>query len=230
MKCVEAGNLLEALHDGALNPEAAKHVEEHLSACHACKAELVRLRMVSGLLRKSQIPAPSAELDAVLMNAFRQKHGQAKRSTWRFLGLGIFSGSVSVPKPALAMAALIVVMALAAAVKVGMIASKPLVVDVTAAPPVSPTGQATGPATVEQIRYVEVPVVREKVRTVYVGAKRGAARSSQGTRDSSPGGGDLAMSGSVSKNGYFTRANLSGFVPLSEMKTRVISEVKEDEK
>ena len=129
------------------------------------------------------------------------------------------------------MAVIIIAIAFAAVLKVGMMASKPLVITMTPPASVSTMPQVAPPGPVEQVRVVEVPVIREKIRTVYVAVRPGQMQANQvATRDSFPNDRDLAMTGSIGVNGYFTRANLSGFAPSSEMKTRVISEVKENEK
>jgi anti-sigma factor RsiW len=121
MNCVEVGALQEALHDGALDSETAKRVEDHLSTCAACGAELARLQIVSDLLQRSKIPGPSPGLDVRLMSAF--VHNQQKLTRERFGWSRAFIGSVSIPKPALAMAAVIIAIALAAAVKIGKMTS-----------------------------------------------------------------------------------------------------------
>jgi Putative zinc-finger len=229
MNCVEVGALQEALHDGALDSETMKRVEDHLSACPSCVAELARLRIVSDLLQMSTIPAPSSSLDGRLMSAFVHKHKQLARE--RFRWNRAFIGSVSIPKPTLLMAAVIISIALAAAVKVGMMTSKPSIVETALPASASPRPQEVVPGAAEKIRIVEVPVVREKVRTVYVDAgHRDGGRRQNGLADVSHRRHDPAMSSSVGQQGYFTRANLSGFLPSSEMRTRIISEVKPNEK
>lgn len=231
MNCVEALGLLEALHDGALDSTTARNVREHLSICLSCRAELEQLRLVSSVLRKSVLPAASDDIDARVMSAFRQKHRQPKPSPWRFLDFGILAGSVSIPKSAMAVAVLLIIVALGVALKIGMMTATPIVVNMT---PPAPVPMGTAPVSVaasgEQFKIVEVPVIREKVRTVYVNPKSGGTRRNESSADRYPNGGDVAMTASVSERGYFTRVNLSGFVPSTEMRTKVISEVKENEK
>ena len=229
MNCVEVGASQEALHDGALDSETMRRVEDHLSACPSCSAELARLRIVSDLLHRIRIPAVSSSLDVRLMSAFVHKHQQPARE--RFRWSHAFIGSVSIPKPALLMAAVIIAIAILAAVKIGMMTSTPIIVETALPTGASPRPQDGVPGAAEKIRVVEVPVVREKVRTVYVDAgHRDGGRRQNMLADVSPGGHDPAMSSSVGEKGYFTRANLLGFVPSSEMRTRIISEVKPNEK
>jgi hypothetical protein len=229
MNCVEVSAFQEALHDGALDSETMKRVDDHLSACPSCGAELAQLQIVSDLLQRGRIPAPSPSLDVRLMSAFVQKHQQPARE--RFRWSHAFIGSVSIPKPALLMAAVIIAIALPAAVKVGMMTSKPIIVEKALPAGASPKPQDGVPGAVEKIRIVEVPVGREKVRTVYVGGgHRDGGRRQIMLADVSCSGQDPAMSSSVGEKGYFTRANLSGFLPSSEMRTRIISEVKTNEK
>ena len=229
MNCVEVGALQEALHDGALDSETMKRVEDHLSACPSCGAELARLQIVSDLLQRSRIPAPSPGLEVRLMSAF--VHKQQKVARERFRWSRAFIGSVSIPKPALLMAAVIIAIAIVAAVKVGMMTSTPIIVERALPSGASPGPQDGEPRAAEKIRIVEVPVVREKVRTIYVDERhRHGGRRQNILADVSPGGHDPAMSSSVGEKGYFTHANLLGFLPSSEMRTRIISEVKPNEK
>ena len=229
MNCVEVGALLEALYDGALDSEELKRVEDHLSACPSCGAELARLQIVSDLLQRSRIPAPSSDLDVRLMSAF--VHNQQKFARKRFRWSHAFIGSVNIPKPALAMAAVIIALALAAAVKIGRMTSTPIIVETALPAGASTKPQEAVPGTAETIRIVEVPVVRERVKTIYVDGRHRDGSQRQIVRAQvAPGGHDPAMSSSVGEKGYFTHANLSGFLPASEMRTRVISEVKTNEK
>jgi Putative zinc-finger len=229
MNCVEVGALQEALHDGALDSEIMKRVEDHLSACPSCGAELARLRIVSDLLQRSRIPAPSPSLDVRLMSAFVRK--QQKLARARFTWSRAFIGSVSIPKPALLMAAVIIAIAIVAAVKVGMITSTPIIVETALPTGASPRPQDGVPGAAEKMKIVEVPVVREKVRTIYVDERhRDGGRRQNMLTDMSSRGHDPAMSSSVGEKGYFTRANLLGFLPSGEMRTRIISEVKTNEK
>ena len=54
MNCVEVSAFQEALHDGALDSETMKLVEDHLSACPSCGAELAQLQIVSDLLQRDR--------------------------------------------------------------------------------------------------------------------------------------------------------------------------------
>src|SRR5438477_8783478 len=155
MNCVEVSALQEALHDGALDSETAKRVEDHLSTCPACGAESARLQIISDLLQRSRIPGPSPGLDARLMSAI--VHQRQKFARERFRWSRAFVGSVSIPKPALLMAAVIIAIALAAAVKVGMMTSKPIIVEKALPAGASPRPQDGVPGAAEKIRIVEVP-------------------------------------------------------------------------
>lgn len=79
---------------------------------------------------------------------------------------------------------------------------------------------------------VEVPVVKEKIvtRTVYVREPVRNIQRAKAKTPSSPKPGILPSYSSVAENGYFTDVNLRGFQPSAEMNTKIIKEVKKDEK
>lgn len=231
MNCNEVSALLEALHDGALNSEIEADMMEHVSACSACYAGLVRIQSLSGLLQKSLIPAPTPELDVRLMDAFSGRYGRQgqKRSWWH----RAFVGSVSIPKPAFAAALVAVAVALAAVAMIGRGTEVPsggvaAVQEYRVAAPAP-----AQPAIVERTKIVEVPVVRERVvtRTLFVERKRTrAGKVQEPALAGKPSERELAMSDSISSNGYITLADLSNFQPAMETKARVLREVRPDEK
>jgi anti-sigma factor RsiW len=51
-----AGHMLQAFHDGELDPTVAADVERHCDQCEACKEELVDLERTEQLLAGSSIP------------------------------------------------------------------------------------------------------------------------------------------------------------------------------
>jgi len=241
MKCEEANSLLEALYDGGLNPHLRIQVEKHTAACSSCAIKLEQLRALSGLLQKSIVPPPSPVLDQKLMRAFRQQHAEpVKPVSWwqRILG-----GSVSIPKPALAAAVIMIAIALAAA---NIIGRKTAGVTETAAnPSANITAVPAPPEVIEKTKVVEVPIVQERIVTRVVYVERENTRKQKGqnllpvSKRSETSQlaqkrhlqeNHLDMNGAIAENGYFTQANLKGFQASDEMKARIIKEVKPNEK
>jgi hypothetical protein len=114
---------------------------------------------------------------------------------------------------------------IAAALVVGLIISSALALRHT------PTTQAIAPPMppIESVKFVEVPIVQERIvtRTVYVERKRAVerlARSSPLVAARATGVNDSALADNKHEDepGFFTRANLKGFQPADDMKLRVI--------
>lgn len=83
MICTECRPLLEAFHDRELDARAGAGVEQHLSTCSTCRAELDRLRSLSELVKKQAARyAPPAALEHRLASAIAQG-GRPARSLWR---------------------------------------------------------------------------------------------------------------------------------------------------
>jgi len=51
-----AGHILQALHDGELDPSLVAGVESHCAECEACRAELADLERMEQLLAASPVP------------------------------------------------------------------------------------------------------------------------------------------------------------------------------
>ncbi len=120
MTCHEHKAALGAWLDQALEAEAAAATERHLAHCAACRVELERLRAVQTALQSVTPPLPAASLDARVLASFRQQHtlqktGEVQPRGWR---AWVF-GSLSVPKPALALAVLGVLGAVVLSYKIG---------------------------------------------------------------------------------------------------------------
>jgi anti-sigma factor RsiW len=245
MNCEKVNVLIEALHDGALDTNEKAGMEEHLTGCFSCRKKRERLSALSALIQKSSVPEPSASLEQNLLQAFSTHHEKPAKSPvwWR----QIFAGSVSIPKPVFAAALIAVAVIVTAANLIGRNAANtlnaktnfPAQVPVISAPLASPE-------VIEQTRFVEVPVVKERIvtRVVYVEQKGRAAGNPAQNRTliaarkelrrsepiSNPKETSLTMNGSVAENGYFTRIDLTGFRPTKGMNARVVREEKNDEK
>ena len=228
MNCEEASLLLEEFYDGEVDTQSKLRIEAHLAVCPSCGVEFERMRRLDNLLEKSSTPQASAQLDRTLMAAFRRQHEKAAPSPpwWQ----RIFVGSVSIPKPAFAAVLLAIVLAVLAA-GIGE-SNRSIPAQVGTNIPSSSPASATPlpPEIIEKTRIVEVPVVRERVvtRVVYVERQnsRALARNrvseNKQTRAAKEGDANLAMSGAVEDGEYVTRANLAGFQPMAELKTRII--------
>ena len=86
MNCqhINTDSLLEALHDGALPPETAAALREHLAACPSCRARLAALEKLTAQLARlpaaAEAAAPSERLRANFhaMLAAERNHGQPR--------------------------------------------------------------------------------------------------------------------------------------------------------
>lgn len=247
MNCQEVRLRLEAFHDRAVgNAELNSRIKEHLEDCSSCDGALMQLRALRTVLLKSSVPAPSADLARGLMEAFDREHRRpAKTISWWWKA---FDSSISVPAPALAAAMIVIAIGIAAANIIGRNAAIASLSDATSAAsdPVSPS---ISPEIIERTKFVEVPVVKERVVTkvVYVERENKNIQTeklkSSDSKQKSPNNKqrensemqtaanpDLKMSGEVAENGYFTRTDLSGFRPESVIKAKIIREGKNDEK
>lgn len=232
MNCEEASLLIEEFYDGEMDSQSKSRLEEHLSVCQSCGLKLERMMRLDYLLEQSSMPPPvSAQLGQTLMAAFRNQHEKVAPplNWWQ----RIFVGSVMIPKPVFAA----IMLAIALAVLAVSIrddergAPSPVSTNIAVSSPAASTPPL--PEVIEKTKIVEVPVVRERVvtRVVYVerkGSERVAQNPLRGNKQQRKAKEDnvnlvnLAMSGAVEDGEYVTRANLAGFQPIAEMKTRMI--------
>lgn len=244
MKCEEVSLLIEEFYDDEIDFRLKTRVKEHLAGCRSCSAELDRIFRLDQLLEKAPAPpTPSALLDTKLMKAFERHNKEALKSPawWQ----RIFVGSVSVPKPAFAAILLAIVATMTTAIMIERNRSASSETG-TSLPASSPIVSAPlPPEIIEKTKIVEVPVIKERVvtRVVYVERQNNEAiklQKASSARNENDGNmqkqtlnerdTNLAMNGSVEDGGYVTRANLTGFQPATELKTRIIQEGKRDEK
>jgi hypothetical protein len=119
----------------------------------------------------------------------------------------------------------------AAALVVGLIISSALALTRAPLPTAAP------PLPVASVKFVEVPVLQERIvtRTVYVERKRPTMRWLRAAEPVVARAGVVKEvtttdSQSEEETGFFTRANLKGFQPADEMRIRVIKRNNTDEK
>jgi len=223
MNCLDVSDLLESLHDGALGDQIRRAVTDHLNSCDSCADELAKLRSITAHLQKSRDPVPSVYFDERVFESFRAWH-MRRFPTRSWIPVQL-RGSIRIPKLALAVSLLVFIVALGLAVGGGMMFSRPKLIHEEAA-----RFQDNGPAQPEKIKVVEVPAIRKKIRTVYLYSRHQMSNEPNKTMRRRPNEIELAMSGSVTNKGYLTRANLSGFIPSTDMRTRVISNGNDYEK
>ncbi len=244
MNCKEVSLLIEEFCDGELSLHLESRVKEHIEICVLCSADLNNVIKLDQLLEKSSPPPPpSVMLDQKLMEAFRDHNKAVSISPawWQ----RIFVGSLSIPKPAFAAALVVFAVAVTAANLVGRYTMMPA--DFSAVSVALPTvvNVPLPPEIIEKTKIIEVPVVKERVvtRVVYVERQNNKTTDVQKTllaqnqadgnkqeRTVKEDDSNLAMNGAVNDDGYVTRANLIGFQPPTELKTRIIREDKTNEK
>ena len=234
MSCEEFSLVVEEFYDGELEPLLRQRVSEHIATCPSCGAHAERLMGVDRLLEKSSTPPPaSAQLDRRLTEAFRRRHEKApaRPAWWRRL----FVGTVSVPKPALAALPLALALAVLAPGIVERRRASSSSEFATPDPGAATTAQAPAPLPPQAAVRTEVvtaPVVRERVvtRVVYVErpgraaaarVRAGAGRQKKLTGEAGP---DRATSGAFGNDAVVTRADLTGFQPVAELKTRILTD------
>ena len=244
MNCEEVSLLIEEFYDGEIDLHLKSRVESHIALCPLCGADFERVRGLDRLLEKSSAPpTPSILLDQKLMAAFERHHKEPEKSPawWQ----RIFVGSLSIPKPAFAAALIVFAVAVTAANIIGRYAAASSEISAISPVPTTVVSVPLPPEIIEKIKIVEVPVVKERVvtRVVYVDQKSsGAVLAEKSLLAKNKADGNkqepvvkednfnLAMNGSVEDGGYVTRANLIGFQPPEELKTRIIRESKTNEK
>lgn len=76
--------LLEAYHDGELDPARRAEVEAHLGACEACRTALAGLAGLSAALRSAPLPEAPADLEDFAVEAWEAwRERAAERSVLR---------------------------------------------------------------------------------------------------------------------------------------------------
>lgn len=223
MNCIETRKNIESLIDGELDDALKEAIERHLLICAACcelKQEMISL---SSLLRTSQIPSPSSQLDWRMIESFRSRQKTAV-AWWR----GLIFGGFVMPKPAFAMLLILAVAGAWLAFQLGKLNSTTIsITSPSVAGNEIPVQTTSEPAI--QVIKIEVPVIKEKIitRTIYVREpKINKTEKIKAPADSKFN--ILPSVNSVAENGYFTAVNLKGFEP-AEMSAKIIKEEKKDE-
>lgn len=225
MNCIETRKNIESLIDGELSGALKHSIEQHLLICASCCELKQEVSSLSSLLRTSQIPSPSLELDQRVIESFRSRQKPAV-AWWRSL---IFGGFV-MPKPAFATLLVLAVAGAWLAFQIGKLNSTTISITSPSVASNEIPVQATSEPMIQKV-IVEVPVIKEKIitRTVYVREpKINKTEKVKAPTDSKFN--ILPSVNSVAENGYFTAVNLKGFEPAAEMSAKIIKEEKKDEK
>lgn len=235
MECKDCLFLFDDYTDEILKEEAISEISKHLADCESCAFAYKQFHREQELFERY---LHNADESPVLWKNLQESIIPLKAKPW---WLRIFEGSISIPKPVLAAALILIAAAFISANvmwKRSVVASSEIVLKPTVPTVDNATKQ---PEVIEKTKFVEVPVIKERVITKIVYVERPKTRS---LRSESP---DLASTGSnqsieksVKDNitvsgipadkGYFTQIDLSQFQPTNETKVRIISEVKGNEK
>lgn len=240
MKCVELEKQIDSFIDDELSPSLRNKVEFHLKECRLCGETLKRLQALRGILRKDISVSASSQLDGHVMEAFSRQHAEKGQTKW----WAVLAGQVVIPKPAAALALLMFAVFTGLAFQLGKMAAT----DIRSVLPITETVNQS-PATSEPnlpsesvkesedktvnasvIKFIEVPVIKEKIvtRVVYVNKSLKETDSKVRSAKSKPG--SFALNSSVNENRFSTQVNLKEFQPVAEIKTQIIKKDENYEK
>lgn len=235
MKCAEIENLLDQFVGDELDFAFRRKVSEHLNECADCRSAAEKLQSSAHLLKNLPLIAPSNQLDARMMQAFRKHQETQNRPNFRTSFLSLFSMS----KPALACAALLLIAFTALAFQLGrMSAPNKEIANNKTIEPATPIVQIVEKQIeVPVIKTVEVPVYKDKVvtRVVYknrhfVDTTEKSNMKRNKTRENIFESQNTAVTFVENGNETFTPINLKDFQPVTEIKMDVIKRSKENEK
>lgn len=235
MECKDCLFLFDDYTDEILKEEGISEISEHLAVCTSCAFAYKQFHREQELFERY---LHKADESPVLWKNLQESINPLKAKPW---WLRIFQGSISIPKPVLA-AALILIAAAFISANVMWKRSVATTSEIVLKPSVPTIDNASQqPEVVEKTKFVEVPVIKERVVTKIVYVERQKTRplrsespvlastgSNQSIKKSVKG--NITVSGIPVDKGYFTQVDLSQFQPTNETKVRVISEVKGNEK
>jgi hypothetical protein len=226
MNCEEATKLAGDLHDDLLDSSLREDLKDHFSVCLSCDSVQRQFQELSKWLRKSSILPPPESLFLGLIEAFETQHKKPKEAAQSW-PRNFFTGSVSIPKPALAVAIVLIMAAITAS---NLVEWKAALYDGAAA-----NSSQTVQAKIVEVpvtQFVEVPTVKERIvnRIVYInGQARNSAARDKTLQNGSKQSGEI-RNNSIADNKFLTRTSLKGFRPLPVFKARVLDEENPNEK
>ncbi|MEJ7862964.1 MAG: hypothetical protein WKF90_15145 [Pyrinomonadaceae bacterium] len=179
MKCSEVKNFFQPLLDNEIDLPEKHEIKTHLDICDFCRADFEYLKTTQKLLKKQPQILPKVSFDNQVLQDFENLQSAKQKSR-----KGGFTGLFSIPKPALAFGVLTVALGLTFLLgRMSVTSSPQIIVKQQSAnpelkkdeikPPIVNSVKdktAASPAIKTVIKYVEVPVVKEKIveRTVYL--------------------------------------------------------------
>lgn len=234
MKCVEVEKILDRFVGDELNVVMRQKIDLHLNECADCRREAKNLQNSVHLLKKLPLIAPSNQLDAQMMQAFR-KHQENQNRTGFWTA---FFSRFSISKPALACSALLLVAFTALAFQIGKMSAPVNEIANYKTPESSlPIVQIVEKRVeIPVVKAVEVPVYREKVVTRIVYKNREFTKiikiSERQNKELSENDFNLQNTATnfvQNGNEKFTPINLKSFQPVSEIRMNIIKRGKNDE-
>ncbi len=233
MKCNEVEKQIDSFIDDELSPPLAGKVEFHLKECRACQETFESLQILRQMLGKDISVPASGKLDGRVMKAFSRHHETKQNKNWR----NIVFGQIVIPKPAFALALLLLAIFTGLAFQLGKMAATDIQSETFITATANQPPQTSEPNLFSKsakefedkipdapiIKYIEVPVVKEKIvtRIVYVNKQPGKENGIKaGSAKSKPD--NFALNSSVNENRYATQINLKEFQPVGEMKAKII--------
>ncbi|MEZ5427204.1 MAG: zf-HC2 domain-containing protein [Pyrinomonadaceae bacterium] len=236
MNCIETEKEFDALIDGELDPRLSREVEAHLEACVDCRTDFENLALISRTVKRTPAVAAPAGLDERVFRAFDAIHREKRPEPAETIRPAAKSFWFGIPRLVFASALVLFALSIISAFQLGRMS-----VGGKADPADKNTAQSEKKATPPAERIVEVPVIREKIvevpvvrekvitRTVFL-EKRAEKEEPKKTDNRPSVQKDLALKSSVAENGYLTQTDLSGFRPVSDVKTNIIKRNEENEK
>lgn len=193
MKCINVEEKLSELLDDELSDAEISKVETHLESCNSCRSQFKNIKMLSGNLKKNLAVSAPAVLDDRVLNSFRhfqnakrveklKDNHQTEKTSW-----------FGVPRFAFATALVSFGLIGFTAFQIGKISASEVSVvmpqieenassNILKASDLAENTQ-TNDEGVEQIKIVEVPVIKEKIVKVPVIKEKIVTRTVYKDRD-----------------------------------------------
>ncbi len=244
MKCTEVKQNLDAFFDGEIFSTQKDLIETHLENCGFCQTEFENLQSVRNVLKQSLPVSASAVLDERVMSAFQLFHNKQRASKVEEKTKTEKIGWFAVPRFVFASALVLFALATISAFQLGRMSADVASVkvpqikeknDLTTSEFAGNNSEKEQDA--NQIKIVEVPVIREKIVKVPVIEEKIVIKTIYVTKDEEnksrmnlSENNSLALKNSVENNGYLTQTDLKGFQPVSEINLKISKEVDNNEK
>lgn len=180
MKCSEVKNFFQPLLDNEIELANKLEIEAHLEVCELCRVDFETLQNTQKLLKKQPQILPTMSFDNRVLQAFETRKSEKLEppKSW-------FAGLFAIPKPALGFAVTLFTLALGLTFLLGRmsVSSSPQIIaektanseskqDEIKLSTVKPVKEEviSTPEIKTVIKYVEVPVIKEKIveRIVYL--------------------------------------------------------------